>query len=435
MVGRCGRFCDDCDPRYMESPTAPPRFVEGEAIMRACAVAYTFYEADNRVRRYAEALAKRGDEVDAIALRREGQPRFEVIRGVHVHRIQRRLRNERGPVGYLGKLLLFFVRSMWLLSVQSLKQRYDIIHVHSVPDFQVFATLIPRIMGTPVILDIHDIVPEFYASKFKVDERSLIFRLLVVMERMSMAYSNFVIVSNHLWETKLTERSVPQEKCTTIINYPDMSIFCRRPQTTTRKSGFLMCYPGTLNRHQGLEVAIRAMALLRHKAPNVRLLIIGDGPDREKLKTMVHQEQLEDRVAIQGFVPLEAIAETMAGVDLGVVPKLKDSFGNEAFSTKVMEFMAMGVPVVAADTRIDKFYFNDDLVQFFESGNAEDLADKVTDLVNDPAKRSALAANAKVYIERNNWDVRKNEYLDLVDRLVMGTVSAKRCEILKHPVL
>lgn len=404
-------------------------------MMKACAVAYTFYEADNRVRRYAEALAKRGDEVDAIALRREGQPCFEVIRGVRVHRIQKRLRNERGPVGYLGKLLLFFLRSMWLLSVQSLKQRYDVIHVHSVPDFQVFATLIPRIMGTPVILDIHDIVPEFYASKFKVDERSLIFRLLVVMERLSIAYSNFVIVSNHLWEKKLTERSVPHEKCTTIINYPDVSIFYRRPQTSNRKNEFLMCYPGTLNRHQGLQVAIRAMALLQHKAPNVKFLIIGDGPDREKLKTMVQQERLEDRVAIQGFVPLETIAETMAGVNLGVVPKLKDSFGNEAFSTKIMEFMAMGVPVVASDTRIDKYYFNDDLVQFFESGNAEDLADKILDLVNDSAKRSLLCANARAYIERNNWDVRKNEYLDLVDRLVMGHVSAKRYEIPENPVL
>jgi len=419
----------------MGSPTARPHFVEGEAPMRACAVAYTFYEADNRVRRYAEALAKRGDEVDAIALRREGQPPFEVIRGVRVHRIQKRLRNEKGPVGYLGKLLLFFVRSMWLLSIQSLKQRYDIIHVHSVPDFQVFATLIPRIMGTPVILDIHDIVPEFYASKFNVDESSLIFRLLVLMERLSMAYSNFVIVSNHLWEAKLTKRSVPQDKCTTIINYPDVSIFYPRPQTPNRKSEFLMCYPGTLNRHQGLEVAIRAMALLQHKAPHVKFLIIGDGPDREKLKTLVHQEQLEHCVAIQGFVPLETIAETMAAVSLGVVPKLKDSFGNEAFSTKIMEFMAMGVPVVASDTRIDRYYFNDDLVQFFESGNASDLADKILALANDPAKRSLLCSNAKAYIERNTWDVRKKEYLDLVDRLVMGHATTKRCELPESPVL
>src|ERR1700739_516631 len=110
--------------------------------MKTCMVAYTFYESDNRVRRYAEALAKRGDQVDVIALRREGQPRSEIIRWVRVHRIQVRRIDERGPFSYLRKLVAFFVRSMWWLSVHGLKKPFDVIHVHSVPDFEVFATLL-----------------------------------------------------------------------------------------------------------------------------------------------------------------------------------------------------------------------------------------------------------------------------------------------------
>jgi hypothetical protein len=129
-------------------------------------LAYTFYDADNRVRRYAEALVKRGDQVDAIALARPGQPSFEVIQGVQVFRIQKRVIDEKGPVSYLIKLLLFFVRSAWLVTKRHWREPYAIIHVHSVPDFEVFATFIPRLMGARVILDIHDIVPEFYASKF-----------------------------------------------------------------------------------------------------------------------------------------------------------------------------------------------------------------------------------------------------------------------------
>src|ERR1035437_9850307 len=164
--------------------------------MRVCMVAYTFYETDNRVRRYAEALVKRGDQVDAIALARDGQPSFEIIQGVRVFRVQKRVIDETGPMSYLVKLLLFFFRSAWILTVKHLHEPYDIIHVHSVPDFEVFATLIPRLMGARVILDIHDIVPEFYSSKFKVAERSLIFRLLVLLEKLSTAYSNHVIISN-----------------------------------------------------------------------------------------------------------------------------------------------------------------------------------------------------------------------------------------------
>ncbi len=197
-------------------------------------------------------------------------------------------------------------------------------------------------MGARVILDIHDIVPEFYASKFKVEERSITFRLLLLMERVSIAYSNHVIISNHLWYGKLTQRSVLPDKCTTIINYPDPSMFRRRPQRVAASGDFVMCYPGTLNWHQGVDLAISALALLRDKAPNLKFLIIGDGPERERLKSMIRRQDLEGRVVMSGVIPIEQVAETMATIDLGVVPKRGDSFGNEAFSTKIPEFMAMG---------------------------------------------------------------------------------------------
>lgn len=383
-------------------------------------VAYSFYETDNRVRRYAESLVKRGDQVDAIALGREGQPSFEIISGVHVFRVQKRVTDEVGPLSYLRKLLLFFFRSAWVLARHHLGLRYDIIHVHSVPDFQVFATIIPRLMGARVVLDIHDIVPEFYASKFRVDERSWVFRLLLLVEKLSIGYSNHVIISNHLWYDKITRRSVRPEKCTAIINYPDLSIFSRRPRNRAASNGnFVICYPGTLNWHQGVDLAIRAVALLRGEVPNLRFLIIGRGPEWENLQALVKEEHLEDRVVMLGLIPIEQVAETMASVDLGVVPKRGDSFGNEAFSTKIMEFMAMDVPVVVSNTRVDQYYFNDSLVQFFESGSVEDLAAKILELVQDASKRNIFCEQGTKFIRKNNWDVKKHEYLGLVDSLVV----------------
>lgn len=385
--------------------------------MKACMLAYTFYDADNRVRRYAEALARRGDQVDAIALAREGQPAFEVIQGVNVYRLQKRVIDERGPFSYLFKLLLFFIRSAWFLAQRQFSAPYQLIHVHSVPDFEVFATIVPRLMGARVILDIHDIVPEFYASKFKVGEHSVVFRLLMMIERLSIAYSNHVIIANHLWYQKLVRRSVRADKCTAIINYPDPFIFSKRPASARTSSEFVLCYPGTLSWHQGLDLAIEAVDLLRDRAPQLRLLLIGDGPERENLKRMIAEKRLEERIALTGFIPLEKVADTMAGVDVGAVPKRADTFGNEAFSTKIMEFMAMGVPVIAARTRIDEYYFNDHLVEFFESGNAADLAEKITYLIDHPERRDLLRQNSLSFIADNSWDVRKHEYLDLVDRL------------------
>jgi glycosyltransferase involved in cell wall biosynthesis len=386
--------------------------------MTICMLAYTFYESDNRVRRYSEALVRRGDVVEAIALRREGQPSFEVINGVRVYRIQKRVLNEKSPFQYLAKLALFFLRSAWTVTLRHIRTHYELIHVHSVPDFEVFATLIPRVLGAAVILDIHDIVPEFYASKFNVPARSLMFRLLLLVERLSIAYSSHVIIANHLWYTKLVQRSVRPGKCVALINYPDPHIFSIRPHIDRADGDFVMFYPGTLNRHQGVDLAISAMALLSEKAPRLRLLIIGDGADREKLKSMVRRQRLEGCVTICGLIPMEQVAATMAKVDLGVVPKRKDSFGNEAFSTKIMEFMAMGVPVIASNTRIDNYYFNEHLVQFFESGNVDDLAAKILDLMHNSTKRESLRRRGLEFIQQNNWDVKKHEYLDLVDRIV-----------------
>jgi glycosyltransferase involved in cell wall biosynthesis len=287
-----------------------------------------------------------------------------------------------------------------------------------VPDFEVFATILPRLLGARVILDIHDIVPEFYASKFNVKETSLVFRLLVLMEKLSIAYSNHVIIANDIWYTKLTARSVRPDRCSVVLNYPDTAIFFPRKPVPPRGVDFVMCYPGTLNSHQGVDRAINAVALLRDKAPNLKFLIIGDGPDREKLKTLVEQLGLRERVVITGSVPIEKVAELLTGVDLGVVPKRKDSFGNEAFSTKIWEFMAMGVPVLASDTRIDQYYFDDRLVQFFDSDSVEDLAAKILQLMNDPSRRNTLRNNGSEFIQKNNWREKGLEYLNLVDRLV-----------------
>lgn len=394
--------------------------------MKACMLAYTFYETDNRVRRYAEALVKRGDRVDAIALAREGQPAYEVIQGVNVFRIQKRVIDETGPISYLIKLLTFFLKSSWFLTMKHLAEPYSIIHVHSVPDFEVFATLLPRLMGARVILDIHDIVPEFYASKFKVGERSLAFRLLVFLERMSIAYSHHVIISNHLWYERLIRRSVRPEKCTTIINYPDLSTFWRRPRPVPTDDAFVMCYPGTLNWHQGLDLAIEAVALLRHKAPNLKFLIVGDGPDREKLRGMIEELGLEDRVSLKGFVPTERVAEIMATIDIGVVPKRSSPFGNEAFSTKIMEFMAMNVPVIASRTRIDEHYFTEEMLQFFEPDNAEDLAAKILELMRSVAKRAALCRAAETFIADNHWDEMKHKYFNVLDSLNSGGAALGR---------
>ncbi|MDQ2944922.1 MAG: glycosyltransferase, partial [Acidobacteriota bacterium] len=132
-------------------------------------VTHSIYTSDNRVRRYAEALASRGDHVEVFALRRSSNlPRYEVVKGVHIHRVQDRFRkSERTKAGFLYRLLRFFCIVCARLTRRHFQKPYDVLHIHNVPDFLVFAAWYPKLTGARIVLDIHDIIPELFASKFQ----------------------------------------------------------------------------------------------------------------------------------------------------------------------------------------------------------------------------------------------------------------------------
>lgn len=387
---------------------------------RVCMLCYSFYEADGRVMRYAEALAQRGDSVDAIALRRGNLPPRENVNGVRVFRIQKRIQDERNRWDYLGRLLRFVLHSSFTLARLHACRRYDVIHVHNVPDFLVFAAWLPKLMGARVILDIHDIVPEFYASKFNVAPESSVCRMLRFIERASMRLADHVIISNHLWYEKVIRRSAPAHKCSVFVNHVDRSVFHPRPRSEQRNGTFRIVFPGGLQWHQGLDVAIRAFALFVKEFPSAEFHIYGEGPMKRELECLTHELGLSDKVRFHGEVPLRQVPEIIANADLGVVPKRADSFGNEAYSTKIMEFMSVGIPAVVSRTRIDSYYFRDGEVKFFESGNEKDLANAMALVARDSTLRQDMIRRGLEYVERHHWEKKKQEYLALVDALCLG---------------
>jgi glycosyltransferase involved in cell wall biosynthesis len=386
--------------------------------LRVCHLAYSFYENDNRIVRYAETLAARGDQVEVIALRRPDQAWQGTSNGARVYRIQRRSRGEVAAWVYLLKILWFFAKAFTLLGFVSWRKRYDIVHVHNVPDFLVFAALGPKLFGARIVLDLHDLLPEFYAGKFGTREDSVLFRVLLVVERLSCRFAHHVIVANHLWHGKVSRRSATPGRCTPLLNYPAPDFF--RPGTRARAGdagSFMMLYPGTLNHHQGVDLAVAAFAEVAERMPGASLHIYGDGPARDTLRQQAAKLRVGERVIIRDFVPFHEVPGLMASADLGVVPKRADGFGNEAFSTKILEFMACGVPVVVSRTRIDEHYFDSDTVRFFTPGDARDLARQMLWAYEHPAERRAMAAAATRYAAENSWERHSGEYLAIIDGL------------------
>jgi glycosyltransferase involved in cell wall biosynthesis len=415
------------DAARLYCANAPP--TSRNSRKKICMVTHSHYEGDNRVRRYAEALVRRGDLVDVIAIAGEtGSLGAEDLNGVTVHRVQYRERNERNKWDYAYRLLRFFVKSSIFITSRHHRTRYDLIHVHNVPDFLVFSAWYPKLTGVKIILDIHDIVPEFFASKFRTQAGSRYVELLKKVEKAAASFADHVIVSNDLWREKLISRSMSKEKSSVFLNHVDPSLFYAR--TKSRKDEkVIILFHGSSNWHQGLDIAIDAFAQLKNSVPNAEFHIYGDGDKSELIQRVDHLGV--NGVKFCGRVPLDQIPNIVANADLGVVPKRANSFGNEAYSTKIMEFMSQGVPVVVSRTKIDSFYFDDTVVRFFTPGDAGAMAEAMREVIHDTAQREALIKGGYEYVDRHSWDVRRVDYFGLVDALSIQKFNNSRVSLTK----
>jgi glycosyltransferase involved in cell wall biosynthesis len=244
--------------------------------------------------------------------------------------------------------------------------------------------------------------------------------MLTWLERLSAAFATHIIVANDLWCERLAKRTSRPEKYSVVRNRPDLSIFRGSTGVRTKPAGkFLMTYPGSLNWHQGLDVAIAAFAKIADQMRDAEFHIYGEGAAKPSLIALVKDLRLEDRIIFHDMLPSREVAEVMAVTDLAIEPKRATSaFGNEALSTKILEFMCLGVPVIASRTTIHQYYYDESIIQYYSNDDADELATQILRLKNDPDRRRAMAARARRYADANTWDARKGEYLNRVDLLV-----------------
>jgi glycosyltransferase involved in cell wall biosynthesis len=386
-----------------------------------CAVAYTIYETDYRVRRYAEALVEAGNRVDAIALRVKGKSINEQMNGVDLLRIQRRHFDEKGPLSYLFKILVFFFRGAFILTCRHVRKPYEVIHIHSVPDFLVFMGFIPKLLGARIILDIHDILPEFYCQKFNNAFDTFLAKVLLSIEKISVHFADHVIVANDLWREKVIARDkVLPERCTTFLNYPNLKFFTGL--SSERKGDeFKIIYPGHLSHLHGVDIALKALPIIKKEIPKIKFLIYSGSwmlDYRNYLEILRKDLALEESVEFCDPLTIEELAREYKKVDVGVVTKREGIFSSEAFSTKIFDYMAAGVPIVASKTKIDEYYFDDSMIMFFKPDDHIDLAKCIIELYKNPDKGKSLANNSKNFAAENNWQNKKEEYINLVDSMV-----------------
>ncbi|MFO7596306.1 MAG: glycosyltransferase family 4 protein [Desulfocurvibacter africanus] len=372
---------------------------------KVCMVVFSNYPDDPRVRRDAEALERRGMEVDIVCLREPGEPAREVVKGVNVHRLPVR-RKRTGKLRYIYQYASFIGLAAAHLARHAPSRRWDVVHAHNMPDLIVAAAAVPKLMGAKVVLDLHDPMPEVYMSKYGLAENHPAIRCLLGIERWAMNYADHCITANEAFRVLFVSRGCPVERLGVVLNSPDESVFGDWPEPRMRPVGegpFRLMYHGTIVERHGLDSLLQAVAALRAEDRAVELVVYGEGDFVQEFLRRRDELGLAESVDYRGRVPLEEIARVIPEADLGVIPNKRYRFTELNLPTRILEYLSKGVPVVAPDTRGVRDYFNDGTLYFFEPGNAGSLTQTIRRAMGDPAERQSILGLGRVVALRHAW--------------------------------
>jgi glycosyltransferase involved in cell wall biosynthesis len=382
---------------------------------------HSYYEEDPRVRREAEALAAAGRQVDVFALRRPDDPADEVIDGVRVRRLGVQRHQGAGLRTYLVEYLAFLLRAMVALTGAHRRRRYGLVQVHTLPDFLVFAALPLRLAGVPVILDLHEAMPEFFRSRFRGRAGRIGYALLRIQETASIRLASAVITVNEALGDRLRALGVRESKLTIIPNAPSLVRFDvdRQPPRPFMADGTLrLVYAGALSPIYELDVVLVALARLAETRPDVPISLELYGRDFAEvpLHDLAAALGIGGRVTFHGRIPIEDVPAAIAAADIGLAPTRRSAFTDFSLSTKAFEYAAMRRPVVASRLPMVERTFGDD-VATYTPGDADDLAIALVRLVDDGEAREAQVARAFERVRGLGWEHEAPRYLALVDRV------------------
>jgi glycosyltransferase involved in cell wall biosynthesis len=384
-----------------------------EALARICIIRQGSYPLDPRVRREVTALEALGHDIDVICLQRPGQSRRESSGRVTVYRLP--LARKRGsPLRYLFEYAAFAVGAALLVSVLHLRHAYRLIQVNSMPDALVFAALGPRLLGRArVVLDLHECVPEFLASKYRLSARHPAVKLAQLAEQASIRFCDLAITCTDQMRDRFIERGAHPDKISVVLNAADEEIFDpARTRPPTRVPGRLVLIShGSVAPLYGLDTAIRAVALLRGDARDISLQIYGIGPALEELRELARELDLGDSVYFSGrIVSLAELVSAISSADAGVVANRRDVFRDLTHCNKMYDFIAMRKPVICSRTDAVQAYFDDDCFQYFTAGDEHDLARAIDELYERPELGETKVRRAAEVCEPYRWAHQRRAY-------------------------
>ncbi len=382
--------------------------------MNVCMLAYAHYINDARIKSYVRTLEDQGHRVDVIALKTEGEPVVEARPAGTIFRVMSKYQGQ-STLMYVWSYLKFFLKSSLLLTRRSFRHRYDVVHVHNMPNALVFAAIVPKMFGARLLLDVHDLMTVNYMAKFNAGENDLPVKLLKIEQWLSAILADHVFCADHNQKDYLVEHcGVAGQKITVLMNLPNVALFA---STAPEKKSevFRIVYHGTIAHRLGIDLIVQAMAKVADRIP-AELWVYGCGDYLPKALALASQLELEDKVHFsRTFFPVEQIPEIVSGMDLGIIGNRRNlACDGYMLPVKLLEYVYLGVPVIAPRLGVIARYFDDTMIRYYEPENVEQMADSIVELFYDRKERERLARTAFTFYQKYNIKAQADRYLDLL---------------------
>jgi glycosyltransferase involved in cell wall biosynthesis len=346
---------------------------------------------DRRVWAEARSLRDAGYAVSVICPKGAGaSASFEILEDIHIFRHPLPI-EARGALGYAleyGSALFWEFR----LALKVRRRRgFQVIHACNPPDLIfLIGAFFKRFFGTRFIFDHHDIGPELYEAKF--GRKGMLWKATVLLERLSFKVADVSIATNHSYRKIAIERGgMAPDKVFVVRSGPDLARVHVLPADASWKKGkaFLVAYVGVIGRQEGLDLLLDAVAHIRRglRRNDIHFAIVGDGPEAAKIRKMASTMRLDEAVTFTGRVDDTTLFSILSTAEVCVNPDRPNAMNDKSTMNKIMEYMALGKPIVQFDLTEGRYSAKDASLY---ARDPADFADKIAELLDDPARRARM---------------------------------------------
>jgi len=397
---------------------------------------------DRRVWNEARTLRQAGYGVSIICPRREGARPVEHVEGISIYRFP--LPSLAGVGGHLLEYGLALPMMFVLTWVVFFKEGFDVIHVANPPDF-LYAIARPfKWLSRKFVFDQHDVVPETCEVRWSGLRRRLTLALARAAERGSFRHADVVIAPNGSVRSLATGRGrVDPSRTFVVRNAIRRGQFQGRPRAELRRGKrYLLCYSGVIGPEDGLDVLVRAIhhIVVDGHRRDIHMVVIGDGDCFAEVVALRDRLGLQETIEFTGWIQDDRlIADYLATADLCLVPDPKNPVNDFCSMNKIVEYLAMGKPVVAFDLAEAQETAQDAGVSVHSSGeperDARAFGDQVIQLLDAPATRERMGeAGRRRFDEVLAWDHQRDALLRAYETLLAAPAVAPVASVVPSPL-